>query len=155
MVPYETVPHWIGLKVPAHDESTWRWANGLPVTHTSWLIQPSNVINPTVDRCFGFSKVRSPTLLFKTLQSKIFSNGHSSSLCFSHFQLLAMKWIWWLSIVPVACRQFARPIHSINRVFLWINGMKVTKLRINATTLAVLTKQPRVDRESKQSCKNY
>lgn len=57
MLPWESVPHWIGLKLQAHDESSWRWANGLPVTHTRWSSQPTDVVNSATDTCFAFAKV--------------------------------------------------------------------------------------------------
>ncbi|VDL59560.1 unnamed protein product [Hymenolepis diminuta] len=61
MLPWESVPHWIGLRVPAHDETSWKWSNGLPVTHTRWASPPINVVNSDVDTCFAFSKSISMT----------------------------------------------------------------------------------------------
>eukprot|EP00108_Taenia_solium_P011692 TsM_000268500 transcript=TsM_000268500 gene=TsM_000268500 len=61
MLPWESVPHWIGLRLQAHDESSWRWANGLPVTHTRWSSQPASVVNSAMDTCFAFAKSISMT----------------------------------------------------------------------------------------------
>nr|CDS32676.1 lymphocyte antigen 75 [Hymenolepis microstoma] len=61
MLPWESVPHWIGLKVPAHCRSTWRWSNGLPVTHTRWSTPPTSIVDSDVDTCFAFSKSISMT----------------------------------------------------------------------------------------------
>ncbi|KAH9278705.1 hypothetical protein ECG_08671 [Echinococcus granulosus] len=61
MLPWESVPHWIGLKLRARDESSWRWANGLPVTHTRWSSQPVDVVNSATDMCFAFAKSISMT----------------------------------------------------------------------------------------------
>ncbi|KAM7533891.1 hypothetical protein Aperf_G00000112175 [Anoplocephala perfoliata] len=60
-LPWESVPHWIGLKIPAHDASSWKWSNGLPVTHTRWSTRPINVVDSDVDTCFAFSKSISMT----------------------------------------------------------------------------------------------
>ncbi|KAL5103276.1 C-type lectin lectoxin-Phi1 [Taenia crassiceps] len=61
MLPWESVPHWIGLKLQAHDESSWRWVNGLPVTHTRWSSQPTDVVTVATDTCFAFAKSISMT----------------------------------------------------------------------------------------------
>uniref|UniRef100_A0A5K3FXU4 C-type lectin domain-containing protein n=3 Tax=Mesocestoides corti TaxID=53468 RepID=A0A5K3FXU4_MESCO len=54
--PWESTPHWIGLRLSGKAESTWRWANGLPVTHTRWSAQPSNLTDSSTETCFAFAK---------------------------------------------------------------------------------------------------